>query len=374
MNKKILFTLLPSFVLLFSSARSQSPGQPTEIMILGTMHLHQIKGFEPAMLEKVMDGLDTLDFDVICIESMPAELLYDIESRDDSAFANVLSTFGGRRMRLAQEAREQYGISFQEAQQRGAQILESDSLSPADRISLIRNFIAAADLSSAILQYTYLVESFGDSAGKMLDIPQADMLAQYAGFKNEIYSLAIPLARREGIRQLDYIDNVQDEPLLFKHFPEFIADYLAHEEFFAEITQHPVFLQLKTHEARAVETGDLSALFQFLNSKAYLADDFQAQWEIWLKTGFDSGSDHARFNLWEMRNLQIAANIMKIAAFHPHKRVLVIIGASHKSFLEKYLSQVPSVRLMEYRGEEKDTRFESPQDTPSAPELSAGRE
>jgi pheromone shutdown protein TraB len=85
-----------------------------------------------------------------------------------------------------------------------------------------------------------------------------------------------------------------------------------------------------------------------MNSKEYQKQDYDAQWKIWLNTNFPSGSDRARYALWEMRNLQISANIMKTAAFYPGKKILVIIGASHKSFIEKYLQQANNIRLLDF--------------------------
>jgi pheromone shutdown protein TraB len=76
--------------------------------------------------------------------------------------------------------------------------------------------------------------------------------------------------------------------------------------------------------------------------------DYNAQWEIWLNTNFDSGSGRARFALWEMRNLQIAANILNVVSCHSGERILVIIGSSHKGFLERYLKQMKDIELLEY--------------------------
>ena len=79
-----------------------------------------------------------------------------------------------------------------------------------------------------------------------------------------------------------------------------------------------------------------------------MKQDFEAQWSVWLKTNFPSGSDRARYSLWEMRNLQISANIVKTSSFYPGKSIIVIIGSSHKSFIEKYLRQVPDIELLEF--------------------------
>ena len=52
--------------------------------------------------------------------------------------------------------------------------------------------------------------------------------------------------------------------------------------------------------------------------------------------------------MWEQRNLAIVSNIMKIAATNAGKRILVIIGSAHKSYLEKYLRQIPDVEVLEH--------------------------
>jgi len=79
-----------------------------------------------------------------------------------------------------------------------------------------------------------------------------------------------------------------------------------------------------------------------------MKQDFEAQWEIWLKTNFPTGTDKARYYLWEMRNLQIAANIIERCSFYPGKKIIVIIGSSHKSFLEKYLKQISDIEILNF--------------------------
>jgi len=86
-----------------------------------------------------------------------------------------------------------------------------------------------------------------------------------------------------------------------------------------------------------------------MNSREYKKKDFEAQHVIWLNSKFESGTDRARFSLWEMRNLQITANILKTCAFYPGNNIIVIIGASHKSFIEKYMKQIPDIELLEFK-------------------------
>jgi len=49
---------------------------------------------------------------------------------------------------------------------------------------------------------------------------------------------------------------------------------------------------------------------------------------------------------WETRNLRMASNIREIVGNDPGKRTLVIVGASHKWYLEAYLDQMHDVRIV----------------------------
>jgi pheromone shutdown protein TraB len=84
-----------------------------------------------------------------------------------------------------------------------------------------------------------------------------------------------------------------------------------------------------------------------MNSPAYRDRDVEAQFHVFFRTKLASGVDRARSALWEVRNLNIAAHIRRATAAHPGKRMLVIIGAGHKAFLDLYLSQMMDLRLVQ---------------------------
>ncbi len=54
---------------------------------------------------------------------------------------------------------------------------------------------------------------------------------------------------------------------------------------------------------------------------------------------------------WEVRNLRMAATIrdMLAEAPGPGMRALVVVGASHKPYLEAYLHQMHDVRIVDIR-------------------------
>lgn len=349
MIKKITLTLL-LFIINISLAKqlfAQSKSQKTKVLILGTPHLNQIENFQIQMLDSTISILNEESFDAVCIESMPTELLYDIRSRKDDAFKDVLTYFGGARLLIADSVQKQLNIGFMEAEKRFLELSNKDILSDKKHLLMIEYALAIADPASATLHYTYLKDKSIIKESKLSNHFFNDIIANIDE-TNEIYSLGLKLAKNKNLNRIEYIDNVQDEALLFKYFPTFIQDYTDNQEMFKNIASLPIFVKGNKILEESMNKKDFLDYYRFLNSEEYKTQDFEAQWKIWLKTNFSSGSDKARFYLWEMRNLQVAANIIKVCSFYSGKKVIVIIGASHKSFIEKYLSQVPDIEIMSF--------------------------
>lgn len=349
--KAKLFTnlFLPIFLVLLSGGlNAQIEGQKTKILILGTYHLDQIKNFQPRMLDKLVSKLDSFEFDAVCIENMPGELLYDIKSREDSAFIYITEHTARTRFALADSMQNNLGIGFLEAEKEAENLLRKDSLSDAERVSLIKYLIASTDIYSATLQYKLVKDK---SVFNRSDLGQyiIDRLHEYNESLNEISCLALRLAHNQNLQKIEYIDNLQDEPLLYKNFPSFVQDFTDNQELFKDVGNSPVFKKIDQLVKSGIENENLLGLYLFMNSKEYMNQDFEAQHVLWLNSKFDSGTDRARYSLWEMRNLQITANILRTCAFYPGKNIIVIIGASHKSFIEKYLYQIPDIELLEFK-------------------------
>ena len=319
----------------------------TEILILGTSHLEQIKGFRPEMINMVIRKLDSFNFEIIGIEKMSGELLNDIQSRKDSAFDGITNGgFGAEYLRLADTVQRVKEIPFLKAEKRINFLLNREVLNEADRKELVFNFIATTDIPSATLQYAYLKDK--DDFASAFEKQIAKILREKVSSKNEYYSLALRLAQLENLEQLHSVDNFQDEPLLFKYYPEFVEEFQANSDKFSGISELPVFKRTDKLVQQGLKDADLSKLFDFLNSDEFGKQDYEAQWKIWLNTNFSSGSDLGRYYLWEMRNLQITSNILRLISRNPGKRILIIIGASHRSFLEKYLGQISGLKLLSY--------------------------
>ena len=336
-------------LLLFSiNLSAQIDTKKTKVLILGTPHLNQIPNFQPKMLDNLVSKLNSFEFDAICIENMPGELLYDIKSRDDDAFNYIVEHIGSLRLALADSMQVNLEIGFVESEKNAMDLLKKDTFSDADRVQLIEYLIASTDIYSATLQYNLVKQksAFNDSNISQYTIA---VMEQYSADLNEISSLALRLASNQNLQKLEYIDNLQDESFLYKHFPEFAQDFTDNQELFKDIGNSPVFQKFNELIASGVKDEDLLDIYLFMNSEEYMKQDFEAQHVIWLKSNFESGSDRARYSLWEMRNMQITANILKTCSFYPGKNIIVIIGASHKSFIEKYLQQVPDIELLQFK-------------------------
>jgi pheromone shutdown protein TraB len=48
---------------------------------------------------------------------------------------------------------------------------------------------------------------------------------------------------------------------------------------------------------------------------------------------------------WETRNLRMASNIRDALRAQPGSRALVVVGASHKWYLQAYLDQMHDLRI-----------------------------
>lgn len=81
------------FMLIASISLNAQPSKKTQVLILGTLHLAQIKNIQEGDVSRVLDTLAQYNFDAIAIERMSPELLLDINSRTESHWKDLISNF-----------------------------------------------------------------------------------------------------------------------------------------------------------------------------------------------------------------------------------------------------------------------------------------
>lgn len=333
--------LLLSLLFTYSSLFSQTL-KKTQVLILGTPHLEQLDNFQMPYSKRVLDSLQTKQFDVVAIENMPTELLFDIKSRKEGYWQDLFKSFS-KFIEFGQSHQKSLNLNFEMAQKRINELQLKTTLSDIDIVDYINSYICIYDIWSATLHYKNLTDK------SKLSKTVIDLLDKLSNAKNEINTIALEIAKTNKLNQIHYIDNLQDETILVNKFPKFMSEYESNQNSINNLLNESNFYQKVTSlENEAINNKDLYPLYKFYNSNEYMTKDFEGQWALWFKTNFNSKTDRSRYSLWEMRNLSITANILRVIASNPEKKIIVIIGASHKSFIEKYLKQIQDIELLKF--------------------------
>ncbi|MBI9067871.1 MAG: hypothetical protein JEZ09_11310 [Salinivirgaceae bacterium] len=329
------------FLIINLAATDAQQIKKTQILILGTLHLNKTKNIESKQLNRVLDSLSKFNFDVIGIERMPVELLKDIQHRDNPEWKELFSYFE-EDIKTGEFYQSRCKINYRNAQLIIDSLLNKEILSEFDRINLVKASLCSYDPWTALLHYHFIQNKV------IIDTNIVALMNSYNKSLNEINTIGVNLSIRQNINRLHPIDNMQDETILLHDFPEFLNDYEESQERIAGLLNNPFYQKMDSIQFNCIQKGDLYEMYKFLNSYEYMNEDKKGQWDIWFKTNFISKSDRSRYSLWEMRNLQITANIMRLVAEYPEKKILIIIGASHKSFIERHLKQMSDVKLIEF--------------------------
>jgi len=319
-------------------------------MILGTPHLQSLGDhFKPSLLDNLLDVLERFKPDLIGVESIPPFLLEDMELRKDK-FADVINQFAKLRIEYGHKMQQNLKISRQKAEDIAHSLflaLRDEPKSYDKRAELVQCLLASYDDVSALLQWSYLPEAF---RSRYKDIPDNihDYINDQLESSNEIISIGISIAKRLGLDRIEYVDDHHDKEIFLKIASKLMAEIQNNSEYLS--VQNDSFYKKSQQRLQdAVKKGDLLPYYIYMNSLEYEARDMELQWNLWFRTKLQSGLDRSRMALWEVRNLNISSHIRRATALHPGERLLVIIGASHKPFLETYLNQMVDIKLVQLR-------------------------
>ncbi len=326
----------------------------TRVLVLGTFHLREIaKQFQPAMLDRLLPVLQRFRPGAICVETLPGARVRELDLRRDAGplYADILSSFANGHQKLGKPACALLNTTPEKASVKVRELLAAaraagpGKTSPGDRATLALWMLAAYDPSSAALQWSYLDEA-ARKAQKAVPADLAEQLDSELAQVNEVPAIAVRLARTLGLETLEPVDDFEDPDAYAVIDAQLEKDFTGNAQLTA-VSKAPVYLEKASRLQECTRTGDLLPVFALLNSARFAAADVDAQWGVFLRTHFASGTDRTRLGLWENRNLKIAARIRAVAALHPGGRVLVIYGAAHRPFLEAYLSKMADIDVVE---------------------------
>jgi hypothetical protein len=111
----------------------------------------------------------------------------------------------------------------------------------------------------------------------------------------------------------------------------------------------PLLDEMTTLQNKAYKAGNLLPFYLWMNSEEYMQKDLNNQWQIMFDAKLPEGMAQTRVAFWDVRNFGIAANIRRAMAMYSGKKILVIIGATHKIFLDALLAECLDVKVVQLK-------------------------
>lgn len=313
-----------------------------DVLVVGTPHLAGLAPAPvPAQLEAAVERLATFDPTLVCVEAMPGERVADFV-RSPERYGELLRTFAADAVSLAPEQQMKLSLGAEAAlaQARELERRPGELDAPA-RVRLIALQLAAHEPWSATLNWTLLPADAQATAEEALGDIAAQRLRALAASGNEIATLAIPLARMRGHRRLCMVDAFADE-----------LETASLEPGLMPLIDTPAVrarLQRFNHEQaahwRPADHDGLVHLLAWTNGKAFADADRDAQWTLFATPGDAHDAGKRRLALWHARNARIVAELHRSISSPEGGRTLLLIGASHRPFVESQIASQPWTTL-----------------------------
>ncbi|QSX38346.1 DUF5694 domain-containing protein [Shewanella sedimentimangrovi] len=317
----------------------------TDVMVFGTAHLAGIKeDLSSGPLAPVLQRLEQYQPTAIAVESLrPQDIATMIAGQEN--YQDVLKTFVGEKLiSLAQKEQDKLKVTTTEAIGKLNKLLAEPEPTDSQRVDIIRFAIAGFSRDTAALQWKYLGESTATDA---IDPELRDYLNKTTSNNNEVNVIASALALKLKLNRLYPIDDHLDKDMYQGVVEKLMPSYET-SKYAAELGNSDYIKKPETLKKQASQTGDWLPLFTWYNSNAYKAEVIDKEWSLFVDKDLDPAAGAARIALWEVRNLNMASNIMRVVADHVGERVVIVVGSNHKVFLEQYLSNMIGVNLVQF--------------------------
>ncbi len=321
-------------------------GQPTEVLVLATPHLSGAPdGFDPDVLEPLLDRLAAFKPDLIAIENLSGESIQSLKAYE-AIYPDSASTYGGRILKGAGFAEAGLGLTLPQAEAEVRRVLRDWPMvpAPAHRRHLAALFAASGDPHSALVQWWRLPETERIAAdGVSPDL--AAYFAEYDTRRNESHQIAGRLAARLGLERVYPTDDHSADDLLTFAEPDLIAFF---EDVDLEaIIADPANAQIIKAGEHLTTPEEVLDTYRFLNTPEAGVADVALQWQLMLDRPTPNNVGRLRMAEWEARNLRQVAHIREAMADAPGGRVLVIVGSAHKPWFDAYLGMMSDVRIVD---------------------------
>lgn len=321
-------------------------GKPTEVLVLGTMHLSETpEGFDAAVLDPLLDRLAAFKPDLIAIENLSGESVHGLKAYEE-IYPESVTYYGARILRGAAMAEAELKLTLPEAEAEVRRTLGEWPETPtaADRRRLAALFTASGDPHSALVQWWRLPEK-ERVAGDGISEELVAFLNQYETRKNESHQIASRLAVRLGLERVYPTDDHHADDMMADAWEDF--DVLMEDIDLQSILDDPANAPLIKAGERLSTPEEALETYRYLNSPEAGIADVELQWTLMIDRPSQNLAGRKRVMSWEARNLRQIAHIREAMEHAPGGRVLVIVGSAHKPWFDAYLDMMVDVELVD---------------------------
>lgn len=315
-------------------------GVQNEVVVLGTQHLAGLpKTFDPSTLAPLLDRLAAWQPQAIAIEVVSG-MQCDALRRYPSRYRITV----GEYCPDVSAAAKATGLDVPAANAAAEAMLASWPAQPtaAQRRELAAILLAAGERDSALVQWLRLPAAERHTDGR-LDQELVANLEELRASRNETTVIAASLAARLGHERLWPMDDHSAD--------RYGSDIKAYVAAIRKAWDNPATkrrTEMFGGLEDQVDTPEKAmAMYRRSNAPDMAPIAFESDYGAALEEPSPQGYGRLYVTSWETRNLRMAANIRDLMGPTPGMRTLVIVGASHKAYLDAYLDQMHDVRIVD---------------------------
>lgn len=315
-------------------------GVQNEVAVLGTSHLMAMpKTFDPSTAAALIERLTAWRPQAIAIESVSGQQC-DMLRRYPSRYALTVNDYCPD----VSAAAKATGLDVPAANAAAEAMLATWPAQPtaAQRRELAAKFLAAGEHDSALVQWLRLpaAERRADNG---LNHELVAALEALRVSRNETSLVAAPLAARLGHERLWPMDDHSAD----RYGPDPKAFVAAIRKAWDNPATERRKAMSSEQDAQIDTPEKLLAMYRRDNAPGLASIAFEGDYGAALEEPSPQGYGRLYVTSWETRNLRMAANIRDLMGPTPGMRTLVLVGASHKAYLDTYLNQMHDVRIVD---------------------------
>ena len=317
--------------------RQNLAGPPTQVLVIAASHLSNFSNFKPEYADVLVEKLAAFEPTIVAIEALSG-VQCDGLRRFNSAHPGLADRY----CFSTETAGAAFDMDVPQATVEVQKLLADVAAQPdaAKRRRLAGLFLAGGEPASAVVQWLRLDASERIATDGLTD-DLVKTLNSLSVKNGESYVVGARLAAERGLERVYAMDDHTADDILYG------LDEAAGPAIEAIWkTTNPTLAAMQNMDAPSDGDSTL-AIFRFNNLPETQVN--LAKGEHGLATSQDTPGLYGRQYTawWEVRNARMASNIRASFANHPGAKVLVIVGGTHKPYLEAYLDQIHEVQLVD---------------------------